>query len=309
MHSRLPLFLYRDKESTMNKSSIGICAVFLALSSLAAAAGAVFCQDQFLFSPGHESITVAFRQFSSLIVGDWQHYGRLFITWQPALFRQIFLWTIVSLPLVFLLHYLSIGPKSFSHQKGEVFYFGVFSRIVHWIAAVFFSLLVLTGLTMVFGKLFGGGAFVRSARYIHIISALIFAVDAPIMFLIWVKDMLPMPYDLKWFLIMGGYLSRAKRPVPAGRFNAGQKIWFWLSTLGGGFMAWTGYQMFSFDVQTEALRFAAIVHNFLGAALAGFFIIHLYMSLFAIKGSLQSMLTGYKSLEEVEILHSRYKAG
>ena len=292
----------------MNKSYIPLWAIFLASSAIAATAGAVFCQDQLLFSPGHESVTAAFQQFSSLIVGDWQQNGRLFVEWQPALFRNIFFWTIVCIPLVFLVHYLAIGPKSFSHEKGEVFYFGVFTRLVHWVAAVFFSLLVLTGLTMVFGKLFGGGALVRSARYVHIVSALIFAIDAPVMFLIWVKDMLPRPYDIKWLFMMGGYLSKAKRPVPAGRFNAGQKMWFWLSTLGGGYMAWSGYRMFSFGAETGALRVAAIIHNFLGAALAGFFMIHLYMSLFAIKGSLKSMLTGYKPREEVEILHSRYHA-
>ncbi len=292
----------------MNKLSIALWAVCLSLGFAVAMAGGVLCQEQLLFSPGHESITAAFHQFSTLIVGNWHHYGSLFVKWQPVLFRNIFFWTIVCLPLIFLLHYLAIGPKSFSHEKGEVFYFGVFTRVIHWVAAIFFSLLVLTGLMMVFGELFGGGAFVRFARDVHIVSALIFAIDAPIMFFIWVKDMFPMPYDLKWLFMMGGYLSKAKRPVPAGRFNAGQKMWFWLSTLGGGYMAWTGYQIFSFGVETEALRLDAIIHNFLGAVLAGFFIIHLYMSLLAIKGSLRSMLTGYKPREEVEILHSRYNA-
>jgi len=50
----------------------------------------------------------------------------------------------------------------------------------------------------------------------------------------------------------------------------------------------------------------AMIHNFLGAALVALFLVHLYMSLFAISGSITSMLTGYKPREEVEILHSRY---
>ncbi len=291
----------------MNRSSLVLYVFFLLLCSIAAAAGMALCQNQFLFSPGHESITAAFSQFKGTIVGDWNHYGRLFIEWQPALFRAIFFWTIIGLPLVFLIHFIAIGPKDFSHERGEVFYFSSFTRLVHWVAAIFFSLLVLTGLAVVFGKTFGGGSLIRSLRYVHVVSALVFTVDAAVLFLIWVRDMFPAPYDVKWLLILGGYLSKAKRPVPAGRFNAGQKAWFWLSTIGGGFMAWTGYQMFSFGVEAEALRLAAIIHNFLGAALVGFFIIHLYMSLFAIKGSLRSMITGFKPREEVEIMHSRYK--
>ena len=291
----------------MKKSYHAVCALVLMLTMVAAASGTALCQNQLLFSPGYQSITAAFSQFKGIITGDWQHYGELFTRWQSGLFRQIFFWTVVSLPVVFLLHYLAIGPKSFSHDKGEVFYFSVFARLVHWIAAIFFTLLVVSGLSMVFGKVLGGGSLVRTARYIHIVSALIFAIDAPLMFLMWVKDMFPMPYDVKWFFIVGGYLSREKKPVPAGRFNAGQKVWFWLATLGGGVMAWTGYRMFSFGFGTDALRLSAIIHNFLAAALTAFFIIHLYMSLFAIKGSLRSMITGLKAREEVEILHSRYR--
>ena|GEM_PF-7050420 len=51
------------------------------------------------------------------------------------------------------------------------------------------------------------------------------------MFLLWVKEMLPRPYDIKWFFIMGGYLSKEKLPIPAGKFNGGQKMWFWLVTV------------------------------------------------------------------------------
>jgi formate dehydrogenase subunit gamma len=51
----------------------------------------------------------------------------------------------------------------------------------------------------------------------------------------------------------------------------------------------------------------AIIHNLLGALLVAFFIVHLYMAVFAIKGSLASMISGYKPKEELEILHSRYK--
>ena len=74
------------------------------------------------------------------------------------------------------------------------------------------------------------------------------------------------------------------RQVLAGKFNAGQKLWFWLSTAGGFVMAYTGYVIWAFQGTVDNLRLMAIIHNFLGAALTAVFIVHLYMSLFAIKG-------------------------
>lgn len=108
-------------------------------------------------------------------------------------------------------------------------------------------------------------------------------------------------------MIMGGYLSKKKKPVPAGKFNAGQKIWFWLATVGGGVMAYSGWYLYTFQATADQLRIMAIIHNFLGAALVALFLVHLYMSLFAISGAIRSMINGYKPQEEVEILHSRYQ--
>jgi formate dehydrogenase subunit gamma len=160
---------------------------------------------------------------------------------------------------------------------------------------------------IIFGAIFGGGAPIRLARHIHIINAMVFAVIAVFMFLIWVKDMFPTFYDIKWIFILGGYLSKKKKPVPAGKFNAGQKAWFWLATVGGGIMAYTGYIIWGMNGDLDTVRLYTIVHNVLGMVLISLFLTHLYMSLFAIKGSLHSMISGYKPKEEVDILHSRYK--
>ena len=159
----------------------------------------------------------------------------------------------------------------------------------------------------IFGKLFGGGAIIMAGRNVHIVSAVVFAVVALCMFLIWLKDMLPMPYDILWLVIMGGYLSKKKKAVPAGKFNAGQKMWFWLATVGGGVMAYTGWNLYTFQTTTDLLRIMAMIHNFLGATLLAMFLVHLYMVLFAISSALQSMITGSKPQEEVEIMHSRFR--
>ena len=247
------------------------------------------------------------QTFNNAVTGEYLQYGQLFTQLQEALIGRLFLLVMTIIPCVFLLHYMVIGPKRFSHEGPQIFFFGLFSRIVHWVAAAAFSFLVLTGLMIIFAKPLGGGAFVMGGRSVHIVSAIIFTFSAIPMFLMWLKDMLPTLYDIKWFFIMGGYLSKEKMPVPAGKFNGGQKMWFWLVTLGGFVLAYSGYMLWALQGPVDTIRIMAIIHNLLAGALVAMFLTHLYMSIFAIAGSLTSMVTGYKPKEEVAILHSRYK--
>lgn len=246
------------------------------------------------------------QKFNIAFTGDYLQYGQLFTELQEYLIGRVFLLVMTIIPCVFLLHYMIIGPKRFSHDGPQLYFFGLFSRIIHWIAAASFSFLVLTGLMVIFAKPLGGGALVIGGRVVHIAAGIVFTLSAIPMFLMWLKDMLPALHDIKWFFIMGGYLSKEKKPVPAGKFNGGQKIWFWLATIGGFALAYSGYVLWSFQGDVDTLRIMAVVHNFLAIILVAMFLIHLYMSMFAIAGSLASMITGYKSQEEVDILHSRY---
>lgn len=244
--------------------------------------------------------------------------GKLFTMLQGEYFATAFLMVLIVVPALFALHYMVIGPKSFSHEGKKIFVFPLFSRIIHWIAALAFIMLVPTGFIIMFGETFGGGVFVRFARYIHDIGTVLFSIVIIPMFFIWVSRMFIAFDDIKWLVIVGGYLSRKKDPVPSGKFNAGQKTWFWLATLGGFVMILTGAAMFFMDFNStliqeltglshlNILRLSALIHSVVGIAIVALFFVHLYMSLFAIKGSLDSMITGYKHEEEVKILHSSW---
>lgn len=242
--------------------------------------------------------------------------GMIFTLLQSTYFAPIFLGILIVIPSVFALHYMVIGPKVFSHDGEKIYTFDLFARLVHWFAAVAWMILVPTGIILIFADFFGGGYFVRFAKNLHGIGTILFSIVIIPMFVIWAKQMIIAFADIKWLMIVGGYLSKQKDPVPAYKFNAGQKTWFWLATLGGFFMIATGALMFflEYDVlwlreltglsQINILRAAAIVHNVIAMASLILFFVHIYMAVFAIKGSLQSMVTGYKEEEEVKILHS-----
>ena len=179
-------------------------------------------------------------------------------------------------------------------------------------------MIVPTGFVIVFCEFFGGGTFVRACKNLHGIFTIPFAIVVIPMFLMWVKDMFLHWDDIKWLMIVGGYLSKVKNPVPAGRFNAGQKTWYWLATLGGMIMIASGAAMFflDFDIamiknmtglsQIDLLRAAAILHNVVGFGVVALFFVHIYMAVFAIKGAVHSIITGYMEEEEVKILHSSW---
>ncbi len=243
--------------------------------------------------------------------------GYIFTKLQSKYFSNLFFALITAVPLIFFIHYKIIGPKIFSHDKKKLYLFTIFNRLVHAIAALSFILIIPTGLIMIFGSYFNGGSFVKTCQYIHVIATPMFLISVIPMFIMWVKDMTFTNDDIKWMMILGGYLSKEKKPIPAGKFNAGQKMWFWVCTLGGILMIISGAFLYFQDVpfvllsfvglsKIEFLRICIILHNVLGMMVTALFITHIYMSMFAIKGAIHSIITGYKEEEEVEILHSSF---
>lgn len=252
------------------------------------------------------SISDYYRQLIGVVAGDWQKWGEIFTFLQSGWFWKVFLVIITAVPAIFFTHYMIVGAKHFDHDGPQVYFFTLFVRIVHFVAAVSVSLLILTGLIIIFGKYFGGGMPVRLARYVHLASAIVFVIPGVLMMLMWFREMLPQRHDISWIFILGGYLSKEKKPVPAAKFNAGQKMYFWVAAPGGLLMAYTGYVIWGMNISLDTVRIYTIVHNVLGMGIVAFYLTHVYMSVFAIAGSLQSMKTGYKPKEEVDILHSRY---
>jgi formate dehydrogenase subunit gamma len=211
-------------------------------------------------------------------------------------------------------HYGIVGPRRFSHAGRRFRFFPVAIRITHLLAALACATLILTGATMMAAaapgtrEILEGTDFVRRLWTVHGTAAIVFVCALPILLVRWAAVMLPRVHDLGWIRIFGGYLSTAKRPVPAHMFNIGQKSWFWLATLGGLVMGATGLMMFLFVGGPRFLNLVALVHHVTATAIVAMFCVHHYMSLFAIKGSIRSMIDGHKHEEEVAIMHSLYYA-
>ena len=107
-------------------------------------------------------------------------------------------------------------------------------QIVHWSVAISFCVLGLSGLIMLFGKhvllpvigytLFGW--LTALSKNLHNFIAPIFIVAVAAMIVLYVRHNLPKAYDLKFLINAFAVMAKGKH-VPSGKFNGGEKIWFW----------------------------------------------------------------------------------
>lgn len=190
--------------------------------------------------------------------------------------------------------------------------FGGLDRFAHWLTAVSFILLGLTGLNLTFGKsillpLIGPSAFTSISmlgKLVHNYVSFAFALGLILMFVLWVKDNVPHPRDFVWFAKGGGLVGN-EHP-PAGRFNAGQKLIFWAVILGGAGIAWSGYMlMFPFQFTDLAgLQFAQMVHGVLAVLLIAVILAHIYIGSLGMEGAFSAMGTGDVDLNWAREHHS-----
>jgi formate dehydrogenase subunit gamma len=135
----------------------------------------------------------------------------------------------VALPLaVSAWHYFAIGPKGKDLTKLPqiVQRFGLWHRLVHLLRALAFFLAGLTGYWLAFQTSTPTGATVP-----HVVFGRAFVLVSVVSMVFPLKPGLPCVYDLSWLRQFGGYLSRQPVRPRAGKYNAGQKVFIWLSLL------------------------------------------------------------------------------
>jgi formate dehydrogenase subunit gamma len=177
-------------------------------------------------------------------------------------------------------------------------------RMVHWTVAITFVILAVSGLTMLFGKyvllpVFGYhvfGAFSYVLKTIHNFVGPIFTLSLIVFFVIYVRDNLPHPSDLRWLARGGGLLGGGH--VSSGRFNAGEKIWFWLGLVALGLVvSVTGFVL---DMLVPGISYtrgnmqiANILHIVSTVLMMAMSIGHIYMGTVGMEGAYKAMRTGY----------------
>jgi formate dehydrogenase gamma subunit len=216
-------------------------------------------------------------------------------------------WLGLVLIVVFFLitlHFTRFGPHDFGGKPlnprpddyDRVKRFSWFERMLHLTVLVTFLFLAFTGLAFSFDGwrwmqlVFGDNV---TPRDWHGWLGYVFGAGVLLMLLRWWRDALLVRSDRQWFKAFGGYLG-AHAPVPAERFNAGQKLYFWTVVSGGLLLLASGVVLyFAESLSLDAVFIAAMLHNL--AALFGVagVISHIYLSTAANPGTVQAIFAGW----------------
>lgn len=176
--------------------------------------------------------------------------------------------------------------------------FSFSERARHWMAALSFLYAALTGLALWTPHLFwmsdvlGGGTAIR--RW-HPWSGVVFAVALGIMFRNWAREMKIDADDQQWLRRAHRYAVHDEAGMPEpGRFNAGQKLLFWVQTIATLFLFASGAVLWFPELMPRGLRLAAVlIHPSVAILSIAGIIVHIYMGTAAVPEAFRGMIQGW----------------
>lgn len=213
-------------------------------------------------------------------------------------------WLVLLVAAAILAFYKLKGPLALHDSPtGRLIQrFPRYERVVHWLTAGSFLILAFTGLAILFGKhvlvpVIGHSLFgylMVFGKTVHNFVGPLFAASTLAMIVLWARDNVWQNIDALWIRKAGGLLS--KEHVPSGRFNFGEKTWFWIGvTLLGLTVAASGFVLDfpNFGQGRSDMQLANIVHAVAAIAMLLLSFGHIYMGTLGVEGAYRSMETGY----------------
>lgn len=200
--------------------------------------------------------------------------------------------------------------------------FTLIERYAHWTMGISFAILGVSGLIMFLGKyvllpVIGYTLFAwlsQLSKHLHNFVGPLFVLSLLVFIVIYIKDNLPRSYDFKWFLSLGGMFGGTH--VPSGRFNAGEKAWFWIGAVVLSLVvSATGLILNfpNFDQVRAVMIDANIVHVVAACVVMALSLGHIYMGSIGVDGAYESMRFGYVdeawAKEHHELWYNDVKSG
>ena len=190
-----------------------------------------------------------------------------------------------------------------AHSTGEIERYTFRERVMHWLTGLTYLYCLATGLAFYSPHLYwlaavlGGGP---TSRFWHPILGIVFLMGTLWMNNLWHRDMEMTETDKRWLDRVENYVTNRDDLLPLqDRFNAGQKLFYWLMLYGAlllllsGFFLWLPEYIPRQAAWVRSLM--VLVHEIAALATIGGFIIHIYMGIFFIPGSMTAITTGWVS--------------
>lgn len=231
----------------------------------------------------------------------WRHVrNRVIIPYGGALM-------LIALVAIALFYF---GRGTMGHATAEggrrIERFTPFERAAHWLNAISFVLLGVSGVVMAFGKFLllpwmghtVFGLITYWLKTLHNFVGPLFAVSLLVIFFTFVKDNLPRGEDWAWIKKAGGMFSG--KEVPSHRFNAGEKLIFWggvfvlgLTVVASGLVL--DHLVPNLTPTRGAMQIAHMFHATGAVLMMCAFFGHIYLGTLGMRGAYKAMRTGYVS--------------
>ena len=234
------------------------------------------------------------------------------------------IWVMLGMVVLLALFFALRGRIKIEHgPSGQlVERFNLIERIGHWLTAVSFIILAITGLNILYGRyvlpqVIGKEAFStisQAGKWVHDYVAFAFMAGLVMIFVLWVMHNLPSRHDLIWLAKGGGLFTKGSHPS-SRKFNAGQKIIFWVTILGGLSLSLTGWALldpfqyamfaktfqflniFGFNLPTEITvvqeqQLAQLWHGAISLFMIAVILAHIYIGSMGMEGAFAAMGSG-----------------
>jgi formate dehydrogenase subunit gamma len=238
---------------------------------------------------------------------DWEAFHQITLKWIGAI-------SILGMLLLLVGFYLYRGMVRIERGRSgrTIVRFNAAERFVHWMTATCFIILAISGLNITFGKslllpLMSPGAFTtwsQALKYAHNYLSFPFTFGVILMFLMWIGGNIPSKVDVEWVKRGGGIIGDDHPPAP--RFNAGQKMIYWIVVIGGSAVAITGYiLMFPFyGTGIAGMQLAQIIHGIVALLFVAAMLGHIYIGTIGMEGAFEAMGTGEVDVNWAKEHHS-----
>lgn len=200
--------------------------------------------------------------------------------------------------------------------------FSLIERTGHWLLASSFIILALTGLNLLFGRrllmpLIGKEAFsgiTDFGKFVHNYVAFAFMLGLIMIVVMWIAHNIPNRHDIMWLLRGGGIIGSGH--PPSKKFNAGQKIIFWVVVLCGISISISGWalmnpftttmfastfeivnSLFGTSYQTELTliqeqQYQSLWHSIMAVFMIVVILAHIYIGTVGMEGAAAAMTSG-----------------
>jgi formate dehydrogenase subunit gamma len=238
---------------------------------------------------------------------DWRHFHEVTLRWIGGI-------AILGMLALLVVFYLARGMVRIESGRSErtIVRFNAVERSVHWMTAVCFVILALSGLNISFGRPLllplmspeSFTAFSEWAKYAHNYLSFPFTLGVVLIFLMWLGGNIPNRVDLEWLKRGGGMIGHDH--PPAYRFNAGQKMIYWVVVLGGGAAAASGYVLIFpfYGTSVATMQQAEIVHSVVAMLFIAAMLAHIYIGTIGMEGAFEAMGSGTVDLNWAKEHHA-----